>query len=131
MKLALILVVLCCAVESCAQTPDLPDESGNSFIRTCSAIERVQHTDLENLHVMACVSYVSGFVQGVDFETLYVKVNTNQEIPKPFCRPKEVENAQLVKIVLKFIRSNPEDAHEPTAVLIISALAKAYPCSNK
>jgi hypothetical protein len=42
-----------------------------------------------------------------------------------------VENAQLVKVVLKYIRDNPEDAHHSTRVLIIGALAKVYPCSAR
>jgi Ssp1 endopeptidase immunity protein Rap1a len=130
LKTALMIVFLCCGMFASAQTPDLPDQSGNAFVRVCSAIEKDQHTDLETLHVLSCMSYVSGFVQGVFWEAEFVKTNTNKEMRKPFCRPKDVENAQLVKVVLKYIRENPEEAHEPTAVLIISALAKVYPCST-
>lgn len=112
-----------------AQTSELPDESGNAFLRACSAIEKAEHTDLESLHVVSCLSYVKGFMDGVFWEAEFVKANTKQEMRKPFCRPAGVENAQLVKVLLKYIRDNPEEAHQPTAVLIISALAKAYPCS--
>lgn len=125
---AIPIFLLLCSTFVTAQTSELPDQSGNAFVRVCSAIEKDEHTDLETLHVLSCMSYVSGFVQGVFWEAEFVRINTNKEMRKPFCRPKDVENAQLVKVVLKYIRDNPEEANEPTAVLIISALAKAYPC---
>ena len=52
-------------------------------------------------------------------------------LPKLFCRPENVELAQLVRIVLKYIRENPENANQETALLIMKALREAYPCSGK
>jgi hypothetical protein len=38
---------------------------------------------------------------------------------------------QLVRIVLKYVRENPEKANLGTGGLIILALREAYPCPSK
>ena len=76
--------------------------------------------------------YIAGFVQGVEFGNTTTMVQTKQEsLPKPFCRPGGVETGQLVKIVLKYARDNPEDAHQPTMMVALWAFQKAFPCPSK
>jgi hypothetical protein len=49
-----------------------------------------------------------------------------------FCFPDQgIELGQQVKIVIKYIKANPEKAHLPTAVLAAHALQRAFPCSKK
>jgi hypothetical protein len=48
----------------------------------------------------------------------------------PFCEP-HVTNAQLLQILLKYIRDNPEKAHLRTAVLYLAAMEKAFQCTKK
>jgi Rap1a immunity proteins len=80
---------------------------------------------------MACMGYMRGFTSGVDFGVGFVKSATKEKALAPFCVPEEVGNAQLVRVVLKYIRDNPEVAHQRTAALIVKALGKAYPCHSK
>jgi hypothetical protein len=75
--------------------------------------------------------YVLGVVQGAEFGTGIVEAKTDKKVPKLFCISGDVENGQLVKIVLKYIRDNPKAAHLNTPYLIIYAMRKAYPCLNK
>jgi len=132
MKTLLVLVLLLLARGTfvSAQAHEFPDTSGNAFARLCSVIDKdvetMIHTDYGD--EMACLGYVSGFVNGVEFEAGYAEAQAGRKLHKPFCRPDDTENGQLIRIVLKYIRDNPEEAHHQTAVLVMNALAKAYPC---
>jgi hypothetical protein len=75
--------------------------------------------------------YIAGFVQGVEVGNTTTRVQAKQPVVMPFCRPNGVENAQLVRIVLKYIRENPEDAHQDTMLVAMWALQRAFPCSPK
>jgi len=46
------------------------------------------------------------------------------------CSPKGVTVGQLVSIVTKYFRENPEWLHDNAAVLVTAALAEAFPCSD-
>ena len=44
------------------------------------------------------------------------------------CRPDEIPNIQGVRIVLKYLKNNPEKLHKFEAYLIMDAFFKAFPC---
>ena len=111
-----------------AQTLESPDASGNAFARVCSAVDRDDKNQVDLLQTMSCVFYVSGFAEGVEREASFAEDKLNRRVPKAFCRPDVAENGQLVRIVLKYIHDNPEQAHELTMHLIVRALTKAFPC---
>jgi len=126
-SLWLIVVLLCCGAS--AQTKEYPFSSGNAFLRLCSSVEKEQRTPAEGQEGAGCILYIAGFVQGVEVgntaTTLQMKPTT---VPLPFCRPATTETAQLVKIVLKYIRENPEEAHQDTMLVAMWAFQKAFPC---
>jgi hypothetical protein len=117
-----------------AQTQELPETSGNAFLRICSVVEKVadnkDQTTTEVGYVMGCLGYVRGFTTGVAYEASFAKAKTKQNAPVPFCIPEDVENGQTVLVVLKYIRDNPADSNQPTVILIKYALGKAYPCPS-
>jgi hypothetical protein len=129
-NLWLVVAVLTCSSFSFAQKGDAPDASGNAFLRLCSAVDKEDKTSTEWTWVMACTGFVSGFTSGVTFGTEYAADKAGRKIPLLFCRPVEVENGQIIRILLKYIRDHPEDAHQPTSFLLINALRKALPCKN-
>ncbi|MDA7755619.1 Rap1a/Tai family immunity protein [Pseudomonadales bacterium] len=45
------------------------------------------------------------------------------------CSPKGVTVGQLVSIVTKYFRENPEWLHDNASVLVTAALAEAFPCN--
>lgn len=112
---------------------EFPEDSGNAFLRLCSGAEKGQLNDDsdEQLNIMACIGYVKGVIHGMWLECGAAEAQTGRTISKPYCQANDVENGQIVRIVLKYIRDNPADANKPTALLIIRALAKAYPCPSK
>jgi len=126
LRMAALLFALSLHVH--AQTLESPDVSGNAFARVCSAMDKNDKNQLELLQTMSCVFYVNGFADGVDREATFAEEKANRRVPKAFCRPDVAENGQLVRIVLKYIHDNPEQAHEVTKYLIARALTKAFPC---
>jgi hypothetical protein len=133
MKPVFLLVPLLLLVPISSQTAEFPEDSGNAFLRLCSAAEKAKLTDDsdEALNMMACVGYVVGVMHGVLLEQGDAEAKTGLKISKPYCDPDSVEHGQIVRIVLKYIRDNPAKANRPTAALILDALGKAYPCLNK
>jgi hypothetical protein len=131
------LLLICCSSFAWTQVTEAPLESGNAFVRRCSSTETSTEkdytalTEVERGYAMACLFYLNGFVTGVNYGTGFAEERTKQRVPAPFCIPKGVETGQLTKIVLKYIRNNPETAHLPTARLITNALGQAYPCSSQ
>lgn len=127
--LSMILIVLSFGTEwAHSQAQEFPESSGNAFVRLCSAIDKEDRTSSDLSQVMACVGYVSGFENGVEFGADFVNYKAVKKIRKPFCRPLAVENGQLVRVLLKYIRENPEKAHEPTSWLMMDAFGRTYPC---
>jgi hypothetical protein len=129
-RLLLIALFALLAVPMFAQTQELPETSGNAFVRLCSAMDKALDKEkiTEGAYVVACLEYIQGFTHGVDYEVAFVQGKTKRIVPAPFCLPDDVENGQGVRILLKYIRDNPEEANKPTAILIMKALGKAYPC---
>jgi len=49
-----------------------------------------------------------------------------------FCSPPGATNGQNIAIVVKYLRNNPEKWANSAEVIVMDALAKAYPaCTNK
>lgn len=119
---------------SLAQSQVHPEHSGNDFVRQCSALGRddVAHeTKLEEMpEATFCLGYLSGLRMGFKLEWTFAETYTNHSVPRPFCEPDDVEPGQMAKILLKFIRENPEEAHKTASMLFVEALAKAYPCGR-
>lgn len=109
--------------------------SGNAFVRICSVIENDKNlSEREFGQLMNCLGYVSGFADGVEHEAMYTNSRAKratQGASVPFCIPDEVENGQLIRIVLKYIRDNPAQEHKPTPLLIVAALELSFPCPSK
>jgi Rap1a immunity proteins len=129
------LVVCFLVVRLSAQTREFPETSGNAFLRLCSAADKEAVTDAEkeaaSENIMTCVAYVNGFIDGVRGEQAFAKGYTHQKVPIPFCLPDGVENGQIIRIVLKYIRDSPTEGNRSTMVLMVKALGKAYPCPSK
>jgi hypothetical protein len=92
-------------------------------------LEKDESTQLLEMEkVVGCAVYVSGFLDGVSFGTAFAEDKAGRKLPSPFCFPDAIDTGQIMRIVLKYIREHPEEAHERTAVLLVRALRQAYPC---
>jgi hypothetical protein len=126
----LVSLIFLALVPSHAQEkPEIPSRSGNVFLQDCSMVDKpvdvLNHTELQLANV--CLSYVVGLHDGVSLEISLSRSPGHSEL-FPYCVSEDVTNAQLVRILLKYIRANPATAHLSTATLFGSAMKEAFPC---
>ena len=127
-----LLVGLVCfaAVPLLAQEiPDAPSRSGNAFLQDCSVVDKPinELKSSQLLPVNVCLSYVKGLLDGVFLQISLSRSSGHVEL-FPYCVSGDVTNAQVARILLKYIRANPATAHLSTAALFGSAMIEAFPC---
>lgn len=134
--LVLSVLFLLCVLRTplLAQTEESLETSGNAFLRICSVVDKEgnrEHLSAnQKTALMSCLSYVSGFTNGVGAEMGFVKNATKRNTHAPFCVPDGVENIQVVRVVLKYIRENLAAARRSTDSLIMFSLGERYPCPS-
>jgi hypothetical protein len=114
----------------CAQEAmELPSTSGNTYLRVCSVVEKDKDRTRDDFrHSILCAAYTRGVVDGVVAEDAFQRMIIGKPPTSPFCTPEAADSEQAIRITLKYIRNNPELAHQTPAVLIIEALREAFPC---
>jgi hypothetical protein len=55
---------------------------------------------------------------------------TGKKILYPFCISESIDRGQLVRIVLKYIRSHPEKARLLTTQLVAESFNAVFPCKT-
>lgn len=72
-----------------------------------------------------CVGYVSGVLDAVR-----IAPQINQGRPL-ICPPENgITNEQAVRVVVKYLRANPELLHETARIHVMIALGNAFPCGK-
>jgi len=120
----LLMIVLLCTV-TLARTEDVAHNyfNGNRLLEKCEAY--INNTDIAEGNV--CAGYISGISDL--HETLVNWKILKQE--KGWCKPVDVYNSQLVRIVTKFLQENPEHLHKGASGMVATALSEAFPCTDK
>jgi Rap1a immunity proteins len=77
-----------------------------------------------------CWGYIAGVVDEYESNMLSGLLRKPQVIPATtnFCLPPGVDLEQLEKVVKKSLDDSPARLHMPASLLILSALAEAFPC---
>lgn len=108
-------------------------KTGNDLLKQCShAIaamdDEQQLQGTQNLDVAFCFGYISGVRDGAMSYQVFDR-SKRQDTFERFCLPKEgIENGQMVRIVVKYLKDNPAKLHERAEWLILDALSNAFPC---
>lgn len=100
---------------------------GNAVQKDCGAVvsqhdgASIETTEL--LEGLFCVGYVAGLKDAF-------RMTPDLLGAKPlYCPPEAgVKNDQLVRIVLTFLRDNPNALHESARGSVLVALSRAFPC---
>ncbi len=71
-----------------------------------------------------CIGYVRGFIEGMRGQAW---IDKTQPV---FCIPDNMQYSQAVDIVTIFLRDTPEQRHQDSGILVMAAMAKAYPCGS-
>jgi len=112
--------------------------SGNNFLEICSSVEipadKMGAADLANMN--RCQGFMEGLRDGVGVAAAVIqhsnpKLNLKGSISDlGICFPDEVNLLQVIRVVLKYVREHPEQAHSPSAVLVFTADLQAFPCAT-
>jgi len=125
--LACILLFLGSSVMVCAQNSDTTInfyETGNDFLRLCEA---PSDHDIG----AACTAYVHGVTDGANAGYQIASPTPNALNAPLFCFDSRVTFGQVRNVVVQFIKTHPQKAHEETELLIIRATRDAFPCPVK
>lgn len=114
-------MLLCLVVgQAWAETqPFLSFRTGNDVLNYCTA-------DRETQQYGYCVGYVAS---AIDTHTTWWA--SWMMLRKPMiCMPRGRTDGQLALIVVKYLKEHPEDLHRDGGWMVLSALMKAFPCSD-
>lgn len=92
-------------------------DSGQDLFKNCSQYEKQLGTPPD----WACMAYV----------TAVADVLSNNSVGGVrVCFPQNVNKQQVVLVVVKYLRDQPEVLHFSAVSLTVNALQKAFPCSK-
>lgn len=74
-----------------------------------------------------CLGYINGVV---DYNMVASVVLLGRPEGAFFCPPHNVELEQYARIVVNFLRENPEILHESQALVVTEAFKNAFPCGE-
>lgn len=109
--------------------------SGNEYLEICSVLEKPQKqlTEVDFLHSGLCEGFMLGLQDGVGMSFSFMKkgeAGSMEDIGVCFPAGDTLELGQIVRVVLKYIRQNPEQAHLQSATLVFMATRAAFPCAK-
>jgi hypothetical protein len=100
---------------------------GNEMLRYCGHAldDPTTLSSAQSMKTFVCMGYVSGTVDSID--SFYGTANSSK--PKPFCLPVGgLERVHVMRVVLKWLDSNPEKLDSAAPEIITQALADAFSC---
>jgi len=110
------IAVFSAAAPTPSGDPAGPGFTGNDFLQKCDKGQS------EGVDLLYCYGYISGLNDAF----MYGKILWSGK--PPFCN-QDTTTDQNVRIVLKYIKDNPEQAHTSTGLLFLQAMQKAFPCA--
>ena len=127
-KLALSIIVLFLFIAS-VTTSAKAEIDGSMLLQNCiEAVRYMQNKNAPSPNITA-VNFCVGYISGVnDMHTTFVRSVACFD-PPVFCNAPPADIEKLVKIVVEFLKAHPEDLHFQGAVLTVSALKEAFPCT--
>jgi hypothetical protein len=128
--LLLLLAITATVIPASCQREEAFYDSGNAFARECSSMSK-QTTEMTSAEInlnVKCAVYVKGLFDGILAERVLVLDQTRAS-PAFFCEDRfnDTENGQVVRILLKYIRDNPEKANQLVSALFMFAMREAFP----
>ncbi|WP_159815019.1 Rap1a/Tai family immunity protein [Pseudomonas sp. 18058] len=100
---------------------------GNQLLTTCQVV--IKFLDGEKKVDPFDIGYCTGIVEGVEGSIFIL----NDSLPANLktCYPDTgINNGQKARIIVKYLRENPDQLHMPAAALAMIAYKNAYPCKR-
>jgi|SRR5271166_6949664 len=74
-----------------------------------------------------CMGYLLGS-HDTDYMVQTLEEHEKITLMKHACVPSNVSTAQVLRVVLKYLRDNPERLNMPAPVLVTDAIRSSFPC---
>ena len=116
--------------------------TGNQLITLCNE----KSHQAQNTNWNYCIAYVDGVTDGYVWSGSLVNYLASQDSTIKtdkdayakllnlythwYCIPNNVTRQQMALVVSKYLSDNPELLNQPSADLVIGAVAKAWPCNK-
>jgi hypothetical protein len=102
---------------------------GNELLEHCQvAVDYFDGDESKSVwKAHACIGYVTGML---DMNQAYDSDEFKHKDKKYFCRPQRASNGQIVRVVLKYLKNNPQNLHATKNYSVIIALKQAFPCNT-
>ena len=95
--------------------------TGNDLLQRCDG------PYANELQKLAYSSFCTGYLQGL--QQMHHVVIGFHKSPPLYCEPTATGSYdQLERVVIKWLKSNPEQLHRDARVLVTRALIEAFPC---
>ncbi len=74
----------------------------------------------------------AGYLLGIDDINSYsfTSMKFTHDASPRYCPPKNSNFSQIARIIVKYLKNNPEKLHLPAVTLALTALHDAWPCEN-
>ncbi len=92
--------------------------TGNKLSEYCKTVDDGRKQDFQA--TAYCGGNITGVVDGMKYF----------EFGNRFCISPEVTRGQIMKVVIKYLKNNPQRLHEDYTELIYSAVTEAFPCNK-
>ena len=77
-----------------------------------------------------CDSYIWGVAEGVTSMDLIYSKNSKGLFQQLICTPKGVVPQQIIDVVKKYLKDNPQNRADAATQSVLIALTKAFPCNK-
>jgi hypothetical protein len=98
-----------------------PISDGNGLLQACAGSDEDQ---------LLCLGYILGVRDTLE-QMADLLSQVQKRDARVFCIPSEATKGQMIDLVVKFLRENPEKRHLFSVDLIGLAFQKAWPCPNR
>jgi hypothetical protein len=118
-------------ISSCLVAQDDWKADGDSLLTKCSlAVRAFDGEKLSSADAAAgsfCVGYILGS-HDTDYMVQMLEEHEKITLLKHACSPSNASTGQMVRVVVKYLRDNPERLNMPASVLITDAIRSSFPC---
>ena len=103
--------------------------TGNSLLTKCLEATKILNSpsDRPSGANVAEAYQCSAFVTGIRVGLVVGSTWERNRMALP-CVPNNVPDSQLIRVVLAWLNSNPQELHQPAGVLVAVALRDAFSC---
>jgi len=118
-------------ISGCLFAQDDWKGDGSSLLTKCSLAVRVfdgeKLSSADAIDGGICIGYLWGS-HDTDFMVQMLEEHEKITLMKHACPPSNASTAQIVRVVVKYLRDNPERLHLPASVLVTDAIRSSFPC---